>query len=270
MVPFCTSRRFKWQIICGLLVSSFIAPTLAHAQEDLATPVAPRDVSAAESAGAGAFSSFSIAARSDTQRTLARVVGGYEGASDKALFDTALEARIMERIALRAGGSYLPASDGFGLRFGGKVDALRQETSGIDLAIAGGYEATGFNEVAAVGGQLALGKSFGRLLLLANAGYARGLEQTEEHYASAGAAAHYRVTSNVQLGVDSRFRIDLERDDDEPPGEREWDLLLGPQITVAVGPVAVSGGAGLSAQRLRLENDTKVGTLGQLGVGAAF
>lgn len=269
MVRSFTSRRFKWPVASGLLLASFIAPVLAHAQEDLAAP-APREVSAAESAAAGAFSAFNIAARSDTQRTLARAVGGYEGASDKALFDTALEARIMERIALRAGGSYLPASDGFGLRFGGKVDALRQETTGVDLAIAGGYESTGFNEVAAVGGQLALGRSFGRLLLLANVGYARGLEQQEEQYASAGAAALYRVTSDMQVGVDSRFRIDLERDDDEPPGEREWDLLAGPQVTVAVGPIALSGSAGLSAQRLRLEADTQVGALGQLGVGAAF
>lgn len=270
MFPSLLSCRLKWQSSIGLLLLSSISiPSPVHAQEDLTAPAAPVGVSASESAAAGAFSAWSVAARSNTQRTLARVVGGYEGSSGKALFDTAVEARILDRLAVRTGGSYLPTTEGFGLRFGGKLDALRQETSGVDLAIVGGYEATGFNEVPAVGGQVALGRTEGRLVLLANVGYARGLEEAEQ-YASAGAAAHYRVTPDVLLGVDSRFRIDIERDADEPPGEREWDLLAGPQVTIAIGPVALSGGAGLSAQRLRLETDTKVGALGQLGVGAAF
>jgi len=268
MFPSLSSRRLKWQSSIGLLLLSS-APLLAHAQEDLAAPAARREVSASESAAAGSFSAWTLPARSNTQRALARVVTGYEGSSDKALFDTALEARILDRLALRAGGSYLPTTDGFGLRFGGKLDALRQETSGIDLAIVGGYEGTGFNEVPAVGGQVALGRAVGRLMLLANVGYARGLEE-EEQYASAGAAAHYRMSSDVILGLDSRFRIDIERDTDEPPGEREWDLLAGPQVTIAIGSVALSGGAGLSAHRLRLVPGTNVGALGQIGVGAAF
>ncbi len=267
MVPSLLSRRPKWQPSIGLLML-LSAPSLAHAQDDLSAPGA-REVSASESAAAGAFSAWTLPARSDTQRALARVVSGYEGSSDKPLFDTALEGRILDRLAVRAGGSYLPTTDGFGLRFAGKVDALRQETSGVDLAIIGGYEGTGFNEVPAVGAQVALGGTVGRLLLLANVGYARGLEE-EEQYASAGAAAHYRMTSDVLVGLDSRFRIDVERDNDEPPGEREWDLLAGPQVTIAIGPVALSGGAGLSAHRLRLVPGTNVGALGQVGVGAAF
>jgi hypothetical protein len=183
--------------------------------------------------------------------------------------DSIVEAQILDRFALRAGMSYLPAKDGFGLRVDGKLDALRQETHGLDLAIAAGYQSTGFNEVPAVAAHLAIGRSSGRLSLLANVGYGVGLEEAEQ-YGNAGLAGFYRVTEDVQVGIDSRFRIDLERDSDEPPGERDWDLMAGPQATVTVGPLAVTAGGGLAANQLRLDPETRVGALGYLGLGAAF
>src|SRR5262245_39247807 len=119
-------------------------------------------------------------------------------------------------------------------------------------------------------GKLALGRSIGNVQLLTNIGYARGLEREEEHYASASAAGLVRVSERVQVGVDSHFDIDLERDDDEPAGEREWELQAGPLVTVTAGPLAVTGGAGLTANRLRLEPGTNVGALAYVGLGAAF
>jgi hypothetical protein len=182
--------------------------------------------------------------------------------------------QVLNRVAVRASGSSSPASSssargGLGLRFEGKLDALRQETNGIDLAIAGGYESRGFNEVPAVAGPLARGRSVGRLQLLANVGYARGLEDSEQ-YGSAGLAGIYQASQQLQLGLDSRLRIDLERDDNEPPGEREWELLAGPTVTFTLGSFALIGGTGLAVNQLRLQPGLNVGGIGYLGLGAAF
>jgi hypothetical protein len=225
--------------------------------------------SAQQSASAGAFSNWTTTARSDTQRATARVTGGYDGAGKGATFDGGAEVQLANRLSVRATGSSSPASNGVGLRFEGKVDALRQEQNGVDLAFAGGYESRGFNEVPAVAGTLALGRSLGKLQLLANVGYARGLQDAEQ-YGSAGLAGIYQASQQLQLGLDSRLRVDLERDDDEPPGEREWEVLAGPTVTFTMGSFAVIGGTGLAVNQLRLQPGLNVGAIGYLGLGAAF
>ena len=260
----------RWHAALVTLAFCECSAAYAWAQDDrAATTVGGQPVSAQQSASAGAFSSWTTTARSDTQRATARVTGGYDGASKGATFDSGAEVQLANRLALRATASSSPATDGLGLRFEGKVDALRQETSGIDLAITGGYESHGFNEVPAVAGTLALGRSVGRLQLLANVGYARGLEDSEQ-YGSAGLAGIYQASQQLQLGLDSRLRIDLERDDNEPPGEREWELLAGPTVTFTMGSFAVIGGTGLAANQLRLQPGLNVGAIGYLGLGAAF
>jgi hypothetical protein len=260
-------RRLRARALLAVLVASTGAAQVAHAQEERASAVGP--VSAQRSAAAGAFSSWNMTARGDAQRATAHVLGGYDGASKGATFDSGVEAQVTDRVALRASGSSSSASGGLGLRFEGKLDALRQEGQGVDLAFAGGYESRGFNEVPALAGTVALARSLGKLQLLANVGYARGLQDAEQ-YGSAGLAAIYRVASQVQLGLDSRFRIDLERDDAEPAGEREWELLAGPTLTVSAGSVAVIAGGGLAANRLRLAPELNLGAIGYLGLGAAF
>lgn len=264
----CTSA-----IVRGLLALAVLGLSpLARAQEDQTASAGSSGSSASSAqraADTGAFSAWNMTARSNTQRTVGRVVGGYDGAADKAVMDSIVEAQITDRAALRAGVAYLPTSDGFGLRVDGKLDALRQEAHGLDLAIAAGYQSTGFNEVPAVAANLAVGRSLGRLQLLANVGYGRGLEEAEQ-YGNAGVTGLYRVTNDVQVGIDSRFRLDLERDADEPPGERDWDLMAGPQATVTVGSFAVTGGGGMAANQLRLDPEVNVGALVYLGVGAAF
>jgi hypothetical protein len=265
-----TSHRFRSQAALALLVSVGSAPRFVQAQDDRAGSALPAEVTAERSAALGAFSTWTMTARTDMQHAVVRAMGGYDGANEGARFESSAEAQILQRVALRASASTSPATDGLGLRFEGKVDALRQEEHGVDLAVAGGYEQHGFNEVSAAVGTVAVGRTLGRLLLLGNLGYARGIAQTEEHYGSAGVAALYRVAEPLQLGLDSRFRIDLERDDDEPPGEREWELEAGPKVTLTAGSFAVTGGTGVVANRLRLVPGTNMGALGYVGVGAAF
>lgn len=259
----------RWRsALLALAVCACVAQ--ARAQDDRgAAAGSSAPASAQRSASAGAFSSWTTSARSDTQRAAARVTGGYDGAGKGATFDSGAEVQLTNRVGLRATGSASPASGGLGLRFEGKLDALRQEKNGIDVAFAGGYESRGFNEVPAVAGTLALGRSLGRLQLLANVGYARGLEDSEQ-YGSAGLAGIYQAGQQLQLGVDSRLRIDLERDDDEPPGEREWELLAGPTVTFTMGSFAVIAGTGLALNQLRFQPGLNLGAIGYLGLGAAF
>lgn len=259
----------RWRVA---LLALAVCECAAHAwaQDDRGAGTgSSAPASAQQSASAGAFSNWTTTARSDTQRATARVTGGYDGAGKGATFDSGAEVQLANRVAVRATGSSSPASNGLGLRFEGKLDALRQEKNGVDLAFTGGYESRGFNEVPAVAGTLALGRSVGKLQLLANVGYARGLEDSEQ-YGSAGLAGIYQASQQLQLGLDSRVRIDLERDDDEPAGEREWEVLAGPTVTFTMGSFAVIGGTGLAVNQLRLQPGLNVGAIGYLGLGAAF
>lgn len=78
--------RPSW-IVCSLLASA-----AAHAQPRDADPSGPS--TAKQTADAGGFSPWSMAARSDTQRGLAHVVGGYDGAKKGAMFESLVEARL--------------------------------------------------------------------------------------------------------------------------------------------------------------------------------
>ncbi len=266
------NRSFVSLWITGCLtgLTSLIAigatPALAQLARD---DGAARPASAARTADSGGLAPWSMAARSDRQGGLAHVLGGYDGAKGGVAFESVVEARLLGPLSIRAGGSYVGPNGKMRPIVSAKLDALRQERHGIDLAVSAGYEPHGFNTVPAAGALVAIGRGFGDLYLLGNAGYGLGLEEGE-HYGDTRLAALYRVTGNLRLGLDSRFRIDLERDSDEPAGEPDWELLAGPAATVTFGRFAVTGGGGLSAIRMRLENDTRVGALAYLGFGAVF
>lgn len=241
---------------------------LAQGVQDDSSAAEPA-ASAQRTADSGALSTWSMAPRTDTQRAFVHVQGGYDAAKKGAAMESLIEARIYGRFALRAGASYVGPEGKVRPLVAAKVDTLRQERHGIDMAIAAGYEPHGFNTVPALGVLASLGRSFGATTLLANVGYGLGLDEGE-HYGDARLAALVRVARSLRVGLDSRFRMDLERDSDEPEGEPDWELVAGPLATVTFGRFVVSGGAGLSAIRMRLQPDTNVGVLAHMGVGAVF
>lgn len=233
-------------------------------------PPEVEQVSAVERAAAsGALSVWTTAARSDTQRGLARLQGGYEGSGHDATFEAMAEASLAARLSLRAGGTYVQSGESLYPFVSARLDVLRQESQGLDLAVSGGYEGYGFNTVAAMKGSIAIGRSIGPVQLLANVGYGSGLEDGES-YGDARLAATYRVAEPLHMGVDSRLRIDLERDTDEPPGEPDWELAAAPFATWTIGSFALTGGVGMSVLRRRLEPDTNVGVLATGALSTAF
>jgi hypothetical protein len=248
-----------------LLVAATAAPALAS---DTAEPPA---VSARAAADAGGFSPWTLGARTDGGRALVFVQGGYDAARGGATADGVVEARLTDRLALRAGASVAGPDGGARPILGGRLDVLRQgaDGGGLDVALAAGYEPQGFNTVPAVAITAAAGRRFGALTVAANLGAGAGLEEGEV-YGDARMAAHVRVARDLRLGVDSRLRLDLERDADEPEGEPDWELVAGPTATLTAGRFAVTGGAGVSAVRLRLSAEGRAGALVHLGLGMVF
>lgn len=228
-----------------------------------------RAPTAAAGTQAGAFLPFTAPARGDTQRAYAWVQGGYDSAHDGFVFDSNAQAALAGPVSLRAGVGYVGPRGDIRPSVALSVDALHQERFGVDLAFYGGYQGQGFNTVPALNVLVAVGRSFGRLNLLANVGYGYGLDEGE-HFGEARLAALVRVTPSLRIGLDSRARLDLERDDDEPENEPDWDVVAGPEATLALGRFVVSAGGGLSMIQYRLSSTVYTGAQGHLSLGAVF
>jgi hypothetical protein len=238
----------------------------AHAADDLDT----RDASASASASAaeGAFLPSPLTPRSDTQRALVFVEGGWDQARGVAMLDSTIETRLTGPLALRVGAALDSEGESAGARIELKVDALRQERAGVNVAVAGGYESIGFNTVPAVVARVAVGRRFASTNVVASAAYGQGLDLGERH-GEVGIAGVHRLSERLFVGLDSHFRIDLERDDDEPEGETDWEWVSGPVATVALGRLALTLRAGASAIKLR-DGRSGLGPVTTAGVGMVF
>jgi hypothetical protein len=227
---------------------------------------------ASKSAEAGSFLPLTMAARSDSQRALVFGQGGYNGADSSPVFNMVGEAQLLGRLSLRLGGGYYGKSDQFRPEAGLRVDALRQETHGVDLAVLGVYEVKGFNTVKAITARVAISRAFGdagATRVVSNLGYGFGLDEGER-YGDFRLAGLHAITEKFLIGVDSRLRIDLERDADEPPGEPDYEIIAGPIATYAIDRYVISATAGYSALKYRLVPGSHSGAMGTLGVGSVF
>jgi hypothetical protein len=268
-------------LLLASLISSFagVLSSLAYAQEEPNASTEPQPATASrarQAVNAGSFMLWTRPARSDAQGGLVQLSGGYGAEGNAPSLESsgavALGGRIQLRGGLRSVGSGGIEGDETGRvrPFAtAQLDVLRQETAGLDLAFSLGYDQHGFNEVPALIGGVALDRFLGPVLLLANFEYGAGLEQGER-YGDVRLAASYLATDQLRVGLESRGRIDLERDLDEPPGETDWQFLVSPIMTVLFGDFVVSGGAGVSALQYRLRPEVRTGALVQTSVGIVF
>jgi hypothetical protein len=251
----------------ALAILCALAATHAAAQSDDGVEPEPSDRAHA-AVDDGAFMPFGMSARSDAQRVLVSTQGGYDTAVRSPRVVAAVQATMLGRLSVRAGANYGGTEQRVRPEVSVKVDALRQDRAGFDLAAAAGYEANGFNTTPAVTLRLAAARTVGRTKILANVGVGVGLEEGER-YGELRLAAMHRVLSELQLGVDSRFRMDLERDDDEPAGETDWDLTGGPCLAYTLSRFVFTATAGPSALKLRF-GANQLGLSGMLGIGTVF
>ncbi|HTL33651.1 MAG TPA: hypothetical protein VL326_11020 [Kofleriaceae bacterium] len=218
---------------------------------------------------AGTLLPWSVGARHERAGIL---IGGHGGAdlSKRApVLAGTLDATLIDRVTLHTTMTNVGMSNllrpGVGLMF----DVARAETAGVDLMVGGEYDMVGFNGVPAAVARTAIGANAGTLRLQGNAAFGLGLEQNER-FGQVGVAGLAPVAQALYVGVDSRARIDLERDEMEPSGELDWDMQAGPVATLALGRFAVSATGGVSAWKQRTHDEAKVGAVAAVGLDAAF
>ena len=262
-------RPLRTQTPLSALLTALSLAGVASADPEVDGAEPPRAVSAARGVDAGAFMPFSLPARGDTQRAYALVQGGYDGAARGFLIESAVQANVYGPLSLRAGFGYSTPAEVGRPSVALTLDLLRQGAHGVNLALYAGYQGLGFNTVPAATVALALGRTFGRVNLLASAGYGLGVEQGE-HYGEARLGAMVRVHPLLAVGVDTRARLDLERDGYEPEGEPDWDLVAGPLATLSIDRFVVGAGVGVSSTKFRASPEVRTGALAHLSLGAAF
>jgi hypothetical protein len=256
------------------LVSLLLAATPALAERRHRTPGVQEDEidrpsEVEPSVAAGTLLPYSIGARHERQGILIGGYGGFDQAKRAPVMAGTLDATFIENITLRAIATNAGMSDRLVPSAGILFDLLRESTSGVDLAIGGDYEHESWSIVPAIVTRAALGTTVGLTRLQANAGVGLGIERGER-YGDLRLSGLHPVAQQLYAGLDSRARVDLERDMDEPSGELDWDVQAGPVVTLALGRFAISATGGVSAWKQRSMDNAKVGAVGSLGLGAAF
>jgi hypothetical protein len=218
---------------------------------------------------AGTLLPWSIGARHERLGVLIGGYGGVDLSKRAPVMAGTLDATLIDRVTLHTTMTNVGMSNLLRPGVGLLVDVARAEDTGIDLAVGGDYDVVGFNGVPAVVTRTALGANAGTLRLQGNAAFGLGLEQ-HERFGQLGLAGLAPVAQALYVGVDSRARVDLERDSMEPPEELDWDMQAGPVATLALGRFAVSATGGVSAWKQRTHEQAKVGAVAALGLDAAF
>ena len=224
---------------------------------------------AERSVEAGAFLPSALSPRNADRRGMVMVTAGWDEARGGGIYDAAAEAQLLGPVSLLAGATY----DGPGTQSSPhlelRLDAITQARHGLDMAIAAGYSDVGFNTVPTAVLKVAMGRNVGASYLLANVVYEHGLRE-EERSGELRLAALYPVAANTHVGIDSRFQIDLERDDDEPTGEAEWESRSGLVANYTWNRIVFTTAASLSALRFRSGGPTEIGPVFTAGFGSVF
>lgn len=130
---------------------------------------------------------------------------------------------------------------------------LQQEQMGVNLTTSLRYKVIGFDPK---GSELelgaALGRQIGSMLLTGNLVLGHGFSELEAADVELHSSALWALSQRVTAGLDARYRTEIEPDKIEAQG-LAWDVLAGPTVAVALGPVRLQAIAGYSAGRqLRL------------------
>jgi hypothetical protein len=230
-------------------------------------PAAPTLVS--RSVEAGGLLSSGLSPRNDGRRGLVMAAVGWNDARASATYDVAAEAHLLGPLSVRAGAFSDGPDTSTSTHVELQLDAVKQATHGVDVAVAVGYSGAGFSTVPAAVLKVAIGRSMGASYVLANMGYEQGL-QDNERSGELRLAVLRPLSRSVHVGIDSRFQIDLERDDDEPPGETESEWRTGFVASHTWNRLVFTVNGGVSALRLRGSDSTAVGPIVTGGFGTVF
>jgi hypothetical protein len=250
-----------------------------HATGVLAEELPEQDGAAAEveqsiairSAEAGMLLPFSVSPRTDSQRGIVRALGGYDSARKRGQFEAIADVTIIGPLALRVGALYGQQRDTFRPSVGLRVQALAQERFGVDLGFGAFYKPEGFTEPEGeIEVMVMVGRRFGRLGTFANVVYGQDPEGKERD-GELRLGALYSVSTPLQVGLDARLRFDMGEEENEAQrakeGGAEFDVLIGPTASYAIGPVAAIAHAGLSVYGTE---PARVGVVALAGLAGAL
>jgi hypothetical protein len=210
---------------------------------------------------------WSLAARHIREGILISTFGGYDAAKETPLMFGSAELTVLKRLTVRATATNPGLSEQLKPSFGLLYDVVRDDY--VDVAVGGDYELMSWNNYPAFVPHVAAATNAGAMRVQANAGMGIGTNGGER-YGDFRLSGLHPVAPSLVAGVDSRARIDLERNADEPSGELDWDMQAGPVATLALGRFALSATGGVSAWKLRSRDNARLGAVGALGLGAAF
>lgn len=184
-------------------------------------------------------------ARIDGSVATATVSGGIV-ANDTAALDGAarVEGNVAERVAVAVDVGL--AEEGVALGGGVRVAILRQADADVDVGLGVRYKHVGWNgeavEIGEIEGTASVGRAWEGVEAVMNATFGAAVGGSEKDAELAGAALA-GVTEGLSVGGDARLRVGLGEEGAEE-GEEEWreegrrlDLVAGPVLNVAAGPV---------------------------------
>ena len=212
---------------------------------------------------------FTISPRTDSQRAVVRALGGYDSARRSALFEALADVTVIGPLALRVGALYTQRPDSFRPTLGARVQILSQESFGIDLGAGLFYRPEGFTEAEGeIELAISVARRFGRIYTFANLIYGQDPEAAERD-GEVRLGALYAISDPLQIGLDTRLRVDLGSEEGKrrAEGGAEYDLLVGPTASYAFGPLAAVAQAGLSVFGT---SPARVGAVALLGVAGAI
>jgi hypothetical protein len=204
-------------------------------------------------------------------RVTAVAFSGYDGARRGMIVRSFLDANIYGPLDLRAGVSYLPngvenaAKPHAGLR----VRALNQDKHHVDLAFGLFYRLERFTEdEGMVQALVALGTRIDKAGLFANLTYGQDPEG-DDREGEVMFAFLYELLPALQLGFETRLRIDLASDDPRRAARKasDFDGTLTPTLSYSLGPIAPLAHVGASTMHT---NSWHIGAVGTGGLAAVY
>jgi len=206
----------------------------------------------------------------DERKAQIRATSFFDDARKRTISEARADVRLFGPLSLH-GGAFTAMGNGYVSPLAGaQLRALSQDRHYVDGAFSVSYLGEGFNLVRATELRALVGRRVGDTSLYMNVGYVQGLERNERYVDLRLSAQQHLWERRLFVGVDSRLRVDAERDNDEPAHEPETDLMAGPVVGLTVGGVAVSGFGGISAVRFRDQSPSRAGVFAGIGIGTVL
>jgi hypothetical protein len=278
MVATMRSARHVRQLVlaAAAFAAAAAAPAAARAQSSGSDDVTRGEetrADARELVGSGMFLHGMQSAGPSDVAASATAFAGFDGARSTPVAEASAEVRIVRRLTIHAGGTYVNDHDdrssvrpNVSLR----VNVLQQARSGVDLSLSGGWRQDRFDQD---GGMLeagvAVGRREGRLALVGNVVLASDPEG-DDHDGAITAAALYRLSPPLNVGAQAFFRRDLGSTDLRRimRNDTVFDFAAGPVASYALRDFAFTLQTGVVG--LRGEAKSAFGLLALGGVGTRF